>query len=405
MKRIISFFFFLSAFAKLTADPVCDQILQLRPNLGITKEELSSIVNYIETELPNAIQKGKYYLRKEETGLCRTIEYDPVSKLTFIHLKRHGINALGKGRYKRVTYSIKYDKTAPELVANCILIDDGTHRVKKSIQHELTVTTAYPDTEGLAATYAVGKHTKKDASQVYSFIQKLYTGDSFKKYCIANRSTKWNDTMLFLARDFAAGLEALHRLDLVHADLHRSNMLLHKKYDTRIGRDRMCGVIIDFGHTQPSASAAKNRPRVEAGARHNPPEAFTALDVPLDTKAIDVYALGLGLYDLYFSRSPEWALKKYIRNVTKMDEEKKAATRALLLAQLTKQRKIRLVELKNDGSVEDDFVRLILQMVHPNPKRRGRALEIRNELSYLIMRNELQLFGNSLYSSIITPYL
>lgn len=405
MKLFISFFFFLSSFVRLTGDPVCDQILQLRPSLGITKQELSDIVDYIETELPNAIGKGNYYLRKEETGLCRTIEYDPVSKLTFIHLKTHGIEALGKGRYKRVTYSIKYDKTAPELVANCILIDDGSHRVKKSIAHELAVTTAYPDTEGLAATYALGKHTKKNSAEVYSFIQKLYTGSSFKKYCLANRPAEWSDTMLFLARDFAAGLEALHRLDLVHADLHRSNMLLDKKRDPRIGRERMYGVIIDFGHTQPAESAAKNRPRVEAGARHNPPEAFTPMEVPIDTKAIDVYALGLGLYDLYFGHSPEWALKKYIRHVTKMNEEKKSATKAALLAELSKQHKLRMAELKNDGSVEDDFARLILQMVHPNPQRRGSALEIRNELSYLIMKNELQLFRDGLYTSIVTPYL
>ena len=108
----------------------CEAIWKLPSSLGLKDNELFEMVLFIETKLHAEIGAGNFYLKKEKTHLARTIEYDPESKCTFIHLKTHGVHQLGKGWHKKVTRSILYHAKSPEIVANNTFKDDGTKEIR-----------------------------------------------------------------------------------------------------------------------------------------------------------------------------------------------------------------------------------------------------------------------------------
>src|SRR6185295_13860679 len=92
---------------------------QMNAELGINSAEIAEMCLFIETKLQDYIDREQYYIATKESALPRAIEYDPETKMTFIHLGVNGIDRVGKGSRKLVTKSIQYNTQKPEILACC----------------------------------------------------------------------------------------------------------------------------------------------------------------------------------------------------------------------------------------------------------------------------------------------
>lgn len=350
-----------------------ENIWELKSDLGLTKHELFSLCLFIETKLSSHVKKGQLYLRKEKTKLARTIQYDPKTKRTFIHLKQHGIKRLGKGWHKVVTYSIMYSDKNPELVANSVLELDFDSRREVSILKRLKTQ------RGLAKTYSITTHAKKRSKKkVVSIIQKLYNAKSLHHYQ-QNPKILSREKVMHIAHDLLYGLEELHKHNLVHRDLHGGNILVE-----RVKGGKYNAAIIDFGQTRRAKQAALYGPMVEVPKRFNPPDAFWRNVKTINAKAVDVYALGLNLYHLYFGVQPEWASKPAFAKISSLSDSGKVSFRNRLLSKISYYLKKRKNSITSNQDLYTRFERLILQMCHPKPYKRGSAREVRLKLDKIL---------------------
>ncbi len=355
----------------------CRHIWSLRDRgLGLSKSELFELVVFIETTMPQHISQGRFYMRKELTGLARTIEYDPETERVFIHLKTHGIDPVGRGRYKHVTCSIMYSSLSSQLVANCILHEHLTDRVLQAVARESFALRVLSGASGVAETYAICRHEKKrGGKQVVSFIQRLYRGGTLKKYIAAHSPT--TPTLVSLMRDYVHALEEMHAKNILHNDLHTGNLLVsHNGISTS-------GVLIDFGHAMHVLQAKNRLPKIQATYRRNPPEVYVEPNDQINLKATDLYALGISFYDLYFQEPASWALKeKFAKERMQLILENENARRefhAKLLQDLQT-----ALEHKRQAYAEDPCAGIIIQMCDPDPKKRGSARHIRKKLDRLL---------------------
>ena len=369
------------------------KMIKLKNDLGISEKELFELALFIETELPHWVNRGCTYLKKEQTGQVRTIEYDSLSKQVFIHLKTHGIDPIGKGRYKKVTYSIKYGRNRPLLVANCVLHHDGSSRVMQAIQSEAEALKQLAFCKGVANTYSVTEHDKQNGVHVTSFIQKMYAGGGLKKYFLTPGSLSRNE-QLILARDYFSGLEQMHERNLVHCDLHAGNLLIHRSYDPKTKQEQLSGVLIDFGHAKSVESALATIPKIQATRRRNPPEVYASDTSNVDPKAVDVYALAVSLYHIYFKNEAEWIRKRYFKNIAFKTKDQLQELSEFVQTNLQTHLAKRLSE------TDDEYALLILQACDPDPRNRPTARQMRQRLDQ-IMRAPKKSTGSGLFADTV----
>ena len=374
---VLAFLFFNSFAIKPEVMPIeraeiaTAKMLALRDTLGLTERELFDIALYIETNYNPSLRAVHRYERKETTGLSRTIEYFPEDRQVYIHLKTHGIEKIGKGSAKSVTYSIKYDLMAPELVANSV-IKEHAHK-KNSSQYEYNAIRMLNGCPGISYTYMISSHVKRDGVQrVTSLLQKLYRKGTFSQYFKREQMVPIK-TVIKLTRDVMYGLKSIHSRNLVHGDFHMSNLMVDARKDLETGKERLSGVIIDFNHTLDVEKAKLLAPRLQASRRRNPPECFLRPKEALDPKAVDVYAMGLCLYRIYFQVEPEWASDKAcFQGIVEMSEEEKMQFGQILQSEIDEFLRARCEDL---GQCPE-FARLILQMCDPDPENRPKVDEI-----------------------------
>ncbi|MBS0655243.1 MAG: protein kinase family protein, partial [Verrucomicrobia bacterium] len=262
----------------------CEKIWKLQGDLGLKEKELYKIALYINTKMKGKIKEGNNYLRKKETGLARTIEYDPKSKRTFIHLKI----PLGTGVHKIVEKSLMYDPKRPQFVA--------TTSTTEECANEVAVHKKVRNMKGLVHTYAVTKHVKeKSQKTVTSMMLELYNAKSLRHYQYS-RGELTPTEELTIARDLLYGLENMHSKNLVHRDLHSGNYLVNRT------KENVSAALIDFGRAKSVKEAAKT-PTFTPAKRLNPPEMFRKTK-SLKHKALDIYALGIELFHLHFGTEP-----------------------------------------------------------------------------------------------------
>ena len=186
---------------------------------GLPKGELKAISHYIETILPRKIAEGTFYLNKEDTGLSRTIEYDPSTKQTFIHLKRKEIKELGRGGAKTVTASILYGKK-PQYVANSIF------NITAANEREIHFIQQLKDAPGVVELISATTHRKaKTGEDVLQIITPLYIHGSLKS--LMEKGPKLTfDEKISIMSDIFEGLGQMHDRGVAHGDIHQGNCLV-----------------------------------------------------------------------------------------------------------------------------------------------------------------------------------
>lgn len=332
----------------------CENIIKVSDDTGLTKGELFKIAKYIETKLPYKVKKGKAYLRKEKTGLARTIEYK--SKRAFIHLKTHGVQALGTGCHKKVTRSIMYAAHKPEVVANCV--GDKTVKAEGRILQKLN------GSDGVVKTYAFSTHKKKSGRKVYSMITKMYNAHTVRSYEYDRSHLENRNEAAYIARDLMLGLENMHAKKLAHRDLHSGNFMVHRT------ADKVSACLIDFGQVVSFKKAKKMAPKIEVARQLVTPESLLKGKHRVDVRKIESYAVGCSLYHLYFGTTPEWCEKMKQMRVSKLNRGQKKLLSEELSRQMRATIDRRNEELEAGNKKYKKLGAVILKLLDPDPKKR-----------------------------------
>ena len=263
---------------------------------GMTNEELAELVRIIEA------LRGRhgpcYYLRKEQTGACRTIEVDQEGDRIFIHLKTHNMPLLGKGAHKRVTYSILYDPVEPKLVASAIVANSKTTR------NEVALLEEFRGSKCIIEPLYIGKHTKKSGETCFEIITPLYNKGSLRSFIKKNPHSVAFDVKIKIAKDILTGACTLNAKGYVSRDNNRGNFLVHEEngiYSACLG---------DLGgHTDKVGVAVHKRP-FGPSARSGAPDLHRAYYenrlTEDDVFSNNVYSLGRVFHFLYFEKEVPW---------------------------------------------------------------------------------------------------
>lgn len=357
----------------------CNSIWHVAHDLALSKPELFNICLFIQTELQKKVQQGMIYLKKEEIGTARTIEYDPKTKRTFIHLKAHNIPRVGRGKHKEVTKSILYHAIRPKIVANCVGYD-------RTIKQEAKVLKKLGNKQGLPKTYAVTSHRKEGTGKkATSIILKFFNGKTLGKYMRKVLPITQRERML-AARDIMYGIEHLHRLGLVHRDMHPGNCLCERNRDAKTPSNGFSAAIVDFGQVRSFKQARKLAPRVEVPRRLVPPEVLQKRWRRIDPGKVEVYAVGLNFYHLFFGDMPEWTARETFYKLRKISYKERKHFKKDLEHDIKKWTRARRDQLKSNPDVWGDFGHLILQMCHQRPEKRETAHKVRKKIDGMLKR-------------------
>ncbi len=262
--------------------------LDSKKPLGLTKSEIKKLVSFIEGKLPS-LKTGSLYCKKEKYFIPRTVERAEDGSI-YIHLKKHGIKALGSGATKEVTLSIKYDKNKPTLVANCVF---GSSDHKEIRKHE-----AIRGAKKLITHLSKGEHLKeKTREKRLSLLFPLYNygclADFYEKVQSLGKELSIKQKAV-IARDCFQGISQLHNQGFVHRDLHLGNILVKSKKKSVGGLE---AGITDFGLLKKAQSYDPNTTPIQHAPCFIPPEYFRRRVV--DPKKIDTFALGVGMLYLF----------------------------------------------------------------------------------------------------------
>lgn len=112
--------------------------------------------------------------------------------------------------------------------------------------------------------------------------------------------------MLMLAHDIACGLQHIHSLNIIHGDLKALNVLLcsstRKILGDRGALPKCVAKVSDFGMSEQLATEQTHQSNVHSGTiTHMAPETIIAGHL---SKASDVYAFGIILYEMFSGKRP-----------------------------------------------------------------------------------------------------
>ncbi len=346
----------------LRATVAAHNIRELLGSNGIEKSDLFRIALFIETELHSTRDSLKNnYISRRATGLARTLEYDEQSGYLFIHLKSHGVDEIGRGVKKVVTKSILYDVEEPKLVAHCTS--------SFAMKDEVAALRKMQGKKGIVKLYASGERQTKDGEPVHKMMCKLYEGTLSKAFSGSKKFTF--KEKLTIAQHLIEGLSSMHAEGLVHRDLTSRNVLFEKR-----AKNDVEAVIADFGRVRHIDKA--HGCKVQFNSRYLAPEGIIQDRLSgKDYLATDIFALGCILHRLHFEKSGPWIDKENLKNPTQPDIVKEA--KFIYDLQLYRE-----ANLPTGTSSKDRFERLILQMIHEDPAKRGTAKELLETINQLI---------------------
>lgn len=336
------------------------QKMQKLEGTGVEEKDLLEIAFFIETKLKTHIDNGEHYLKSDQTGLNRTVEYDPASKLTFIHLKCHnGVKKLGKGYFKTVTKSIQYDRETPEVVAHSEQKGDANSGEVANLKKAHGV-------EGIIQAKAITTHQEAGTGMhKISMIFKIFNPGALSEGVVKSLSFK---EKVKIIKDLLTGLKGLHDTDLVHRDIKRDNVFVDKQ------ANEVKAVIADLGQGCSKKEAKGKIPN--ATRLYSPPEAFDEDLTKINYKKADIFSLACVIYELLFEKRPEWMHNEHFANAQKdaTPDQKKMLKKSFITQVKNLQESLRQkIEKKDKGSKKAAVMKALVDMFKPKPETRANA--------------------------------
>jgi serine/threonine protein kinase len=335
--------------------------------LGLSVNDFLQIALFIETELQAYTLQGQYYLPKSQTGLSRTIEYDPQTHNTFIVVDGTKSAYLGEGARKKVYKSIFYNNAHPKIVARA--------EQRGGMTNEVNITKRLRGSPGIFSMEGFGTH-KKDGKNYTTIYSELYNAGDLKTIFANNVQFSLYEKMQ-IALTILQGLESMKNQQIVHRDLGSKNIFLSIA-EGEPGKRKMHAAIADFGCAKYISNMSQTRAQVSM--RNTAPEGvyFNKLKGS-DFFATDVYAAGLVLYHLFYGERASWQDKNldssnprhflYEYLIRKVNQKIQPRRRELTSKKVA-----------NQISAQEEFELLILQMLHTTPKWRPSASKLRQTM-------------------------
>jgi len=225
---------------------VVNNILKIN-NTSLMKDQIVKICEYSEKFFQNMILKGKFYLRREETGLAGNLEYDPHTKFHFIHTN----DFVGKGAFKRVTKSILFGKNPEVLCANAQY--SLTNRAEQNSQiyskfgikedNEIKYMQELKGIKRVIQLIAAPTH-KEGPEIIQEIITELCPLGVLYYFDLSNLTLK---DKVCMARDLMEGLMGAHARKITHNDLHRKNVFVERNKDAALKGVNYRLIIADWG--------------------------------------------------------------------------------------------------------------------------------------------------------------
>ena len=353
-------------------------------NLGSSRSKFLQTALFIEYALPEYVKRKHFFLKKEQTGLSCALEYDPQTKKTFIILDKNEKTYLGRGANKVVTKSILYNKSKPEIIARALQT-----QVREI---ELEITSKFKDAEGIMKVLSCTKYIDKGVTYRTIYAKLYNTGSlshAFKMKCKFSLYEKMK-----IAHNILQGLRELHEKNIAHFDIASANCLIEIPREPP-GRRNIVAVIADLGRANTINTPFDPNKRVQGHTSYTPPEGlFTEKMRGRDYCSSDVYAVGCIFYQLFYNKLAPWQDSKLIRSKT----ESKSMVHDKLVGKIQQYTGARRTYLtyrlahasENDPLItREAFEHLILRMVDPNPKARGTAAELYQELKMIMQQSNL----------------
>lgn len=230
--------------ARQRVDQFVENIRQMQLKeeaLGLNDISARQIAEFIEGRLSRYIMNGEYYLRRENTGLSNTIEFDPLSKKVFIHLKTHGgVALIGKGGQKRITKTIEYG-LQPKIHANAVYSCTSEDALQ-SAKAEVDTLKKLQGKKGIVEVVSISEHaSKRGAFPKVQIITKLYNRSSLEQF-VGSGEKLTLQQQKNLAVDVLEGCVAMHKEGVIHRDIKPENVFIE---ETEKGEYK--AVIADFG--------------------------------------------------------------------------------------------------------------------------------------------------------------
>ena len=138
------------------------RLKNISKGLRLSFGELFEIAFFIETSLATEVEHHGPYLSRLRTGLAKTIEFDPTTKHTFIHLGLGKGSKIGSGRKKVVTKSFLYHKNHPQVVAHCV--------TETPMPEEIAALKEVHNLPGMMKMLTHTERTNEHGRKVYSII-------------------------------------------------------------------------------------------------------------------------------------------------------------------------------------------------------------------------------------------
>lgn len=325
----------------------------------LSKKEILLFTLFIETELKNFTKKKDNYIDRKKSGLSKIVEFDPVTTLAFIHL---GIK-IGEGHQKIVTKSILYRLKNPRVVANC--------QTSSHINREVNLMKRLRREPGLVESYAFTQHRRNNKTFT-SIFTKLYNAGSlqlvFEKHIRFTLKER-----IEMALNIMKGINVLHKKHIIHRDLGARNYFVNidKGKD---GKRKITPVVADFGRSHYFSGLSKDS-SVQGNKYYMAPEGFFPEKMsPKDYTYTDLYAVGLVFYRLMYHKTAPWVNVGMNRNESvSLHDRKNYALKKLKI--FTDKKREFLHDKRHSLNKAQKFLKVVFQLLHPDPKKRGTAQE------------------------------
>ena len=263
-----------------------NSIWAIDENIGLTRDELFCACQFIEKIQHTDECRKKVFLQRVTKVPC-VIERLSSPKGFLIRDLPTGRSRIGRGVHKVVHKAILYGKH-PKIVAHCVSDQSGAHEI--AILKRLH---RCPGIVPYLGSVARPEHK-------YSiFLEYFLEGSLGRKIKSGYRFSIRQ--MVKIAKDCAEGLRGMHKLHLIHRDLHAGNILLRKASNGLFD-----AVLIDFGKTI-SLDHVKETDVPQAAKNHNPPEVLRLPFSKIQRYLADIYALGCDYYSMMWNQSVPWA--------------------------------------------------------------------------------------------------
>lgn len=247
--------------------------------------------------------------------LPRPIQFDPDGTV-FIHLNKGTVDRiLGEGAFKRVRIAFDFDTEKIFAIASTSL---GSQEIALLTQREIELQQACADVKGVAKLLRVVGVIGKEEKRKIFFFQPLYNqGDlaSFLKKHELNLETKHK-----IALQLLEAVSGVRKKGILHRDIKLENILV----EANDGSEPSLA-LADFGLACKEEDQEELATRSGALAYWSPDYAVAVYQdqslMPQATLAMDAWALGCVLYELYCGKLPWVAEPKTLMNLFQLAKE------------------------------------------------------------------------------------